>query len=76
MTNQLNRVIEALELEVTRSHDDVKNLKRDSLVHLKQRNIFLIAKCLYFNLTQLNLDCEIWKGLHKIILPFLELKEE
>ena len=31
---------------------------------------------MYFNITQLHLDCEIGKGLHKMILPFLEFKED
>ena len=74
LTDQLNRAtfksedrklkIEALELELTRRRDDVIYLKKDSCELLKQRNIFcLIAKRLYFNITQLHLDCEIRKGI-------------
>ena len=56
--------IENLELELARSKDDVTYLKRDNLALLKQRNIFcLIAKRLYFNITQLHLACEIGKNI-------------
>ncbi|XP_052625919.1 uncharacterized protein LOC128132944 [Lactuca sativa] len=44
---------------------------------IKKRNIFcLISKRLYTNITQLHLDYEINKKIHKMILPFLELKED
>ena len=66
-----------MELELTRLKDDVIYLNRDNLEVLKQRNILcLIAKHVHFNITQLHLDCEIGKGYHKMILPFLELKED
>ena len=69
--------IEALELEMVESDDDVINLKNENKVVPKQRNIFcLIVKRLYNNITQLHLDCEIGKGPHKMILPLLELKED
>lgn len=69
--------IKKLELELTRSKDDVIYLKRDNLALLKQGNIFFfIANRLYFNFTQLHLDCEIGKNIHKMILPFLELKDD
>jgi hypothetical protein len=69
--------IESLELELVHARDDIIILKKDNLVLLKQRNIFcLIAKRLYSNITQLHLDCDIGRKLHKMILPFLELKED
>ncbi|KAI3767848.1 hypothetical protein L2E82_18277 [Cichorium intybus] len=69
--------IEALESELVKARDDIIYVKRDNLVLVKQRNIFcLIAKRLYNNITQLHLDCDIGRGLHKMILPFLELKED
>ena len=68
--------IEKIESELSRCRDESIYLQRDNLKLLKQRNIFcLIAKRLYFNITQLHLDCEIGKRIHKMILPFLELKE-
>ncbi|KAI3508867.1 hypothetical protein L1887_23887 [Cichorium endivia] len=87
LNDQLNRVlfkneerkikIEALELELARLKHDVIYVKRDNLALLKQRNIFcLIAKRLYYNITQLHLDCDIGRGLHKMIFPFLEMKED
>ena len=39
-------------------------------------SILQIAKCMYFNITKLHLDCKIGKVLHKMILSFLELKED
>ena len=36
----------------------------------------LIAKRLYTNIAQLHLSCEIGKKIHKMILPFLEFKED
>jgi len=76
--NEERRInIEALELELSRSKDDVIYLKRDNLGLLKHRNIFcLFAKRLYTNITQLYLDCDIGKNLHHMILPFLELRED
>ncbi|KAI3505861.1 hypothetical protein L1887_28170 [Cichorium endivia] len=69
--------IEALEHELVRATDDVIYVKRDNFLLVKQRNIFgLIAKRIYNNITQLHLDCDIGRGLHKMILPFLELKED
>ena len=69
--------IKRLELELTRSKDYVIYLKRDHLALLKQRVVFdLIAKCLYFSITQLHLYFQIGKNIHKKILPFLELKED
>lgn len=66
-----------LELELNRSRDDVIYLKTYNLVLSKQRNIFyLIAKILYFNITQLHLDCEIGNKIHKMILPFLKQIED
>lgn len=44
---------------------------------MKQRNIFYkIAKRLYNNITQLYLNCEISKEMHKKMLPFIEFQEE
>ena len=69
--------IEQKEKELIRSKDDSIYLQRDNLKLLKQRNVFsLIAKRLYFNITQLHLDCEIGKKIHRMILPFFELKED
>ncbi|KAI3700055.1 hypothetical protein L2E82_44670 [Cichorium intybus] len=69
--------INALELELFRVRDNVIYVQRDNLLLIKQHNIFcLIAKRLYNNITQLHLDCDIGRGLHKMILPFLELKED
>ena len=36
----------------------------------------LIAKRLYANITQLHLNCEIGQKIHRMILPFLEFKED
>jgi len=76
--NEERRIkIEVLELELSRSKDDVIYLTRDNLGLLKHRNIFcLFAKRLYANITQLYLDCDICKNLHHMILPFLELNED
>nr|KAJ0210411.1 hypothetical protein LSAT_V11C400174660 [Lactuca sativa] len=63
--------IEQKEAELVRANDE-NNLKL-----LKQRNVFcLIAKRLYTNIAQLHLNCEIGKKIHKMILPFLEFKED
>ena len=52
-------------------------MQRDNLKLLKQRNVFcLIAKRLYANITQLHLNCEIGQKIHRMILPFLEFKED
>ena len=82
LTDQISRIsskseerrmwIEQKEKELIRSKDDSIYLQRDNLKILKQRNVFcLIAKRLYFNITQLHLDCEIGKKIHHMILPFL-----
>lgn len=72
LTDQLGRVsskskerrmwIEKLDYDLSRSRDESIYLQRDHLGLLKQRNIFcLFAKKLYFNITQLHLNCEIGK---------------
>ncbi|KAI3700157.1 hypothetical protein L2E82_44776 [Cichorium intybus] len=69
--------IDALESELAGVRDNVIYVQRDNLLLIKQRNIFcLIAKRLYNNITQLHLDCDIGRRLHKMIFPFLELKED
>ena len=86
LTDQINRLstkseerriwIELKEQELVRARDEIIYLQRDNLRFLKQRNVFcLIAKRFYTNITQLHLDCEIGKKIHKMILPFLEFKE-
>lgn len=86
LNNNLSRVtfkneeriikIDALEVQLNRSRDDAILLKRDNQVILKQRNtFFLIAKRLYFNISQLQLNCEVGNCFHKMTLPFLELKK-
>ena len=68
--------IEQKEVQLVNAEDEIIYLQRHNLL-LKQRNIFcLIAKLLYSNITQLNKDCEIGKKIHKMILPFLEFKED
>ena len=87
LTDQLGRVsskseerriwIEQKEAELVRAKDESIYLQRDNLRLLKQRNVFyLIAKRLYTNIAQLHLNCEIGKKMHKMILPFLEFKED
>ena len=87
LTDQLGRVsskseerriwIEQKEAELVRAKDESIYLQRDNLKLLKQRNVFcLIAKRLYTNIAQLHLNCEIGKKIHKMILPFLEFKED
>ena len=87
LTDQLGRVsskseerrmwIELKEAELVRARDECIYLQRDNLKLLKQRNVFcLIAKRLYTNISQLHLSCEIGKKIHKMILPFLEFKED
>ena len=69
--------IEQKELELIKSRDENIYLQRDNLKLLKQRNVFcLIAKRLYANITQLHLNCEIGQKIHRMILPFLEFKED
>nr|KAJ0219002.1 hypothetical protein LSAT_V11C300151690 [Lactuca sativa] len=69
--------IELKEAELVRARDESIYLQRDNLNLLKQRNVFcLIAKRLYTNIAQLHLSCEIGKKIHKMILPFLEFKED
>ena len=59
------------------SRDESIYLQRDNLSLLKPRNIFcLIAKRLYLNVTQLHLNCRIGEKIHKMVLPFLEFKED
>lgn len=66
--------IEELKIELVRSKDDIIVLKRDNRSMLKQHNVFCsIVRCLYNNITQLHLNCEIGKHLHKMIFHFLEL---
>nr|KAJ0227036.1 hypothetical protein LSAT_V11C100049630 [Lactuca sativa] len=87
LTDQLGRVsskseerriwIEQKEAELVRAKDESIYLQRDNLKLLKQRNVFcLISKRLYTNIAQLHLNCEIGKKIHKMILPFLEFKED
>ena len=69
--------IELKESELIKTKDENIYLQRDNLKLLKQRNVFcLIAKRLYTNITQLHLDCEIGQKIHRMILPFLEFKED
>ena len=69
--------IELKEAELIRARDESFYLQKDNLKFLKQRNVFcLIAKRLYTNIAQLHLSCEIGKKIHKMILPFLEFKED
>ena len=69
--------IELKESELVKIKDENIYLQRDNLKLLKQRNVFcLIAKRLYSNITQLHLDCEIGQKIHRMILPFLEFKED
>ena len=69
--------IEQKELELIKTRDENIYLQRDNLKLLKQRNVFcLIAKRLYANITQLHLNCEIGQKIHRMILPFLEFKED
>ena len=51
---------------------------KETILNFSNKEMFfcLIAKRLYFNITQLHLDCEIGKKIHRMILPFLELKED
>nr|KAJ0203047.1 hypothetical protein LSAT_V11C500252350 [Lactuca sativa] len=87
LTDQLGRVsskieerrmwIELKESELVRARDECIYLQMDNLKLLKQRNVFyLIVKRLYTNIAQLHLSCEIGKKIHKMILPFLEFKED
>nr|KAJ0226213.1 hypothetical protein LSAT_V11C100043120 [Lactuca sativa] len=87
LTDQISRVtskseerrmwIEKTELDLVRTRDELIYLQRDNFKFLKKRNIFcLIAKRLYLNITQLHLNCNIVKKVHKMILPFLEFKED
>nr|AGM34082.1 hypothetical protein [Lactuca sativa] len=87
LTDQISRIsskseerrmwIEEKKKELIRSKDESIYLQRDNLKLLKQQNVFcLIAKRLYFNVTQLHLDCEIGKKIHRMIIPFQELKED
>jgi len=87
LTDQISRVfskseerrmwIELKESELIKSKDENIYLQRDNLKLLKQRNVFcLIAKRLYTNITQLHLNCEIGQKIHRMILPFLEFKED
>ena len=69
--------IELKEAELSRAKDESIYLQRDNLKFLKQRNVFcLISKRLYTDIAQLHLSCEIGKKIHKMILPFLEFKED
>lgn len=69
--------IQQKDSELVRARDELIYLQLRNLKFLKQRNIFwLIDQRLYTNITQLHLDCEIGKKIHKMILPFLEFKED
>ena len=65
--NEERRIkLEVLDVELNRSRDDVILFKRENRLIQKQCNIFcLIAKRMYFNITQVHLDCDIGKNIHK-----------
>ena len=69
--------IELKKAKLKTARDESIYLQQDNLKFLKQRNVFcLIAKRLYTNIAQLHWSCEIGKKIHKMILPFLEFKED
>lgn len=69
--------IDELEVEISRSREDIILLKRDNRVVMKQLNIFFpIARRLYNNISQLYWNYDIEKDMHRKMLPLLECNEE